>query len=69
MTTRMRSQSEEAQTKIGRELPRDADPGRNVAADKIDEASEHSMDASDPPSYAHGIVGAGRERRSTRARK
>jgi hypothetical protein len=32
---------------------------------KIDEASEQSMDASDPPSYSHGTVGAGQDRLST----
>ena len=32
---------------------------------RVDEASEHSMDASDPPSYNPGTVGVGKDRRST----
>jgi hypothetical protein len=47
--------------------PRRASTSRSSeeAERKIDEASEHSMDASDPPSYGHGSVGAGRDRLST----
>ena len=37
---------------------------RKSANRKVDEASDQSMDASDPPSFNPGTAGAGEDRRS-----
>jgi hypothetical protein len=44
---------------------RETDNEDEAESRKIDEASELSMDASDPPSFTHGTIGAGHDRRST----
>lgn len=40
------------------------EPNRKTASRKVDEASDQSMDASDPPSFNPGTAGAGEDRRS-----
>ena len=47
---------------IDERLPRD----RKAASRKVDEASDQSMDASDPPSFNPGTAGAGEDRRSAK---
>ncbi|MGO1074932.1 hypothetical protein [Inquilinus sp. CA228] len=44
--------------------PRD----KKAASRKVDEASDQSMDASDPPSFNPGTAGAGEDRRSAPAK-
>ena len=39
---------------------------RKSANRKVDEASDQSMDASDPPSFNPGTAGAGEDRRSVK---
>ncbi|OWJ64860.1 hypothetical protein BWR60_22650 [Inquilinus limosus] len=48
--------------------PDDKVPGRKTAGRKVDEASDQSMDASDPPSFNPGTAGAGEDRRSAPAK-
>jgi len=42
------------------------EPDRKSANRKVDEASDQSMDASDPPSFNPGTAGAGEDRRSVK---
>ncbi len=44
--------------------PNDKVAGHKTASRKVDEASDQSMDASDPPSFNPGTAGAGEDRRS-----
>ncbi len=66
MADRRRTETAAKTPRARRERISEDDALDRKIEDKIDEASELSMDASDPPSFTHGTVGAGRGRRSTK---